>query len=153
MEYKMDRVREIKTAHEDPPIATWNGFLVLLIGLTLLAIGVWELLQGMASGRTSSVTALVMTIVVFVLLFIERNATGDHYRDAVPLIHSLTHFSTREPTMILRARNPGVWTAIGAAVGTAVGTALGNSPVGLALGAALGLALAVFAARRGKLIR
>ena len=36
--------------------------------------------------------------------------------------------------MILRARNPGLWTALGAGAGTAVGTALGNSPVGLALG-------------------
>jgi hypothetical protein len=52
--------------------------------------------------------------------------------------------------IFLRARNPGLWTAVGAGAGTAVGTALGNSPVGLALGAALGLALAVFAGRPGK---
>jgi hypothetical protein len=44
-----------------------------------------------------------------------------------------------------RARNPGMWTAVGAGAGTALGTALGNSPVGLALGAVLGLALAVLA--------
>ena len=51
-----------------------------------------------------------------------------------------------------RAKNPGLWTAVGAGAGTAVGTALGNSPIGLALGAALGLALALFAARPGKRI-
>jgi hypothetical protein len=52
--------------------------------------------------------------------------------------------------MVTRARNPGIWTAVGASAGTAVGTALGNSPVGLALGAALGLAWALFAARGRK---
>ena len=49
-----------------------------------------------------------------------------------------------------RAKNPGLWTTVGAGAGTAVGTALGNSPIGLALGAALGLALAVLAGRPGK---
>lgn len=52
--------------------------------------------------------------------------------------------------LILRARNPGLWTALGAGAGTAVGTALGNSPIGLALGAALGMLCAVFAGRQGK---
>jgi hypothetical protein len=51
-----------------------------------------------------------------------------------------------------RAKNPGLWTAVGAGAGTAVGTALGNSPIGLALGAALGLALALLAGRPGKRI-
>ncbi len=49
--------------------------------------------------------------------------------------------------MVTRARNPGMWTAIGASAGTALGTALGNSPVGLALGAMLGIAWALFIAR------
>ena len=39
--------------------------------------------------------------------------------------------------IFLRAKNPGLWTAVGAGAGTAVGTALG-------------LALAVFAGRPGK---
>jgi regulator of protease activity HflC (stomatin/prohibitin superfamily) len=66
----MERIRDIRNAHEERAITTWNGFLVLFIGLSLLAVGVWQLLQVMASGRTSSVTALVTTIVVFVLLFV-----------------------------------------------------------------------------------
>ena len=49
-----------------------------------------------------------------------------------------------------RARNPGMWTAVGAGAGTALGTALGNTPVGLALGAVIGLAWALFAARGRK---
>ena len=52
--------------------------------------------------------------------------------------------------MVTRARNPGLWTAVGAGAGTALGTVLGNTPVGLALGAALGIAWALFAARERK---
>ena len=52
--------------------------------------------------------------------------------------------------IILRARHPGLWTAVGASIGTAVGTALGNSPIGLALGAGIGVLFAVVAGRPGK---
>jgi len=52
--------------------------------------------------------------------------------------------------IVVRARHPGAWTAIGAAIGTAIGTALGNSPIGLALGAGMGVALAMLAARPAK---
>ncbi len=66
----MERIRDIKSAHEERAITTWNGFLVLFIGLGLVGIGIWELLQGISSGRTSSVSTLVTTVVVFVLLFV-----------------------------------------------------------------------------------
>lgn len=49
--------------------------------------------------------------------------------------------------IIVRAKNPGAWTAIGATAGIAAGTAIGNSPAGLALGAFMGLAVALWAAR------
>ena len=52
--------------------------------------------------------------------------------------------------MVTRARNPGMWTAIGAGVGIVLGTALGNTPVALAVGAALGVAWALFCARPRK---
>ena len=52
--------------------------------------------------------------------------------------------------MVMRARNPGTWTAIGAGVGIVLGTAMGNTPVGLAVGAVLGIAWALFCARRRK---
>ncbi len=52
--------------------------------------------------------------------------------------------------MVTRARNPGMWTAVGASAGTALGTVLGNTPVGLALGAMLGIAWALFNARTRK---
>ena len=66
----MERIREIKSAHEERPITTWNGFMVLAIGLALVVFGVWQLFQGVTYGRLGSVTGLVTTIVIFVLLFI-----------------------------------------------------------------------------------
>ena len=52
--------------------------------------------------------------------------------------------------MVMRARNPRLWTANGAGVGIVLGTALGNTPIGLALGAVVGVAWAVFVARPRK---
>ncbi len=66
----MERIREIKSAHEERPITTWNGFMVLAIGLALVVFGVWQLFQAVAYGRSGSVTGLVTTIVIFVLLFL-----------------------------------------------------------------------------------
>src|ERR1700682_1575835 len=66
----MERIREIKSTHEERPITTWNGFMVLAIGLALVVFGLWQLVQGVAYGRSGSVTGLVTTIVIFVLLFI-----------------------------------------------------------------------------------
>jgi len=66
----MERTREIKSAHEEHPITTWNGFAVVAIGLALVGFGLWQLLQGVAFGRPASVAGLVTAIVVFVLLFI-----------------------------------------------------------------------------------
>jgi len=66
----MERTREIKSAHLEQPIHTWNGFVVLIIGLALAAFGLWQLFQGLSYGRSGVVTGLAMTIVIFVLLFI-----------------------------------------------------------------------------------
>jgi regulator of protease activity HflC (stomatin/prohibitin superfamily) len=56
--------------HVERPIHTWNGFVVLIIGLALVAFGLWQLFQGLSYGRSGVVTGLAMTIVIFVLLFI-----------------------------------------------------------------------------------
>lgn len=66
----MERIREIKSAHVERPIITWNGFIALAIGLALVVAGLWQLFQGVAYGRSGSVTGLVTTIVIFVLLFV-----------------------------------------------------------------------------------
>jgi hypothetical protein len=69
-ELKMERIREIKSAHVERPVITWNGFIALAIGLALVVVGFWQLFQGVAYGRSGSVTGLVTTIVIFVLLFV-----------------------------------------------------------------------------------
>ena len=66
----MERIREIKSAHVERPIITWNGFIALAIGLALVVLGLWQLFQGVAYGRSGSVTGLVTTIGIFVLLFV-----------------------------------------------------------------------------------
>jgi regulator of protease activity HflC (stomatin/prohibitin superfamily) len=66
----MERTREIKAAHEERPITTWNGFAVLAIGLALVCFGVWQLFQGLAYGRSAPVTGLISAIVIFVVLFV-----------------------------------------------------------------------------------
>ena len=66
----MERIREIKSAHVERSIITWNGFIALAIGLALVMLGLWQLFQGVAYGRSGSVTGLVTTIVIFVLLFV-----------------------------------------------------------------------------------
>ncbi len=66
----MERTREIKSAHEERPITTWNGFVVLVIGLVLIAFGIWQLVQGIAFGRPASIAALMSAIAIFVVLFI-----------------------------------------------------------------------------------
>jgi len=66
----MERTREIKSAHLEQPIHSWNGFVALIIGLALAAFGLWQLFQGLSYGRSGVVTGLAMTIVIFVLLFI-----------------------------------------------------------------------------------
>ena len=49
--------------------------------------------------------------------------------------------------IVVRARHPGLWTAVGAGAGTAIGTVLGNSPIGLVLGTVVGILCAMFTAR------
>ena len=66
----MERIRDIKSAHVERPIITWNGFIALAIGLALVVLGLWQLFQALAYGRSGSVTGLVTTIVIFVLLFV-----------------------------------------------------------------------------------
>jgi regulator of protease activity HflC (stomatin/prohibitin superfamily) len=66
----MERIREIKSAHVERSIITWNGFIALAIGLALVMLGLWQLFQGVAYGRSGSVTGLVTTIVIFVLLLV-----------------------------------------------------------------------------------
>jgi len=66
----MERVISTKSAHAERPIATWNGFLVLAIGLALIALALWQLVQTVTGIRPLSMGALLGGIGVSLLLFL-----------------------------------------------------------------------------------
>jgi SPFH domain / Band 7 family len=66
----MERIDEYKSLHAERTVATWNGFLALVVGIAIILIAVWWLLQGLAGGRALSVGSLVATIGTFVALFL-----------------------------------------------------------------------------------
>ena len=52
--------------HRERPIGTWNGFLVLAIGLALYALGGWRIVAMVAQGRPT-LGAIVVIVVLFLL--------------------------------------------------------------------------------------
>jgi SPFH domain / Band 7 family len=66
----MERIDEYKSLHAERTVATWNGFLALVVGIAIILIAVWWLLQGLAGGRALSVGSLVATTGTFVALFL-----------------------------------------------------------------------------------
>jgi regulator of protease activity HflC (stomatin/prohibitin superfamily) len=59
-----------KSAHQEQPIGTWNGFLTLAIGIALVAGAIWQLVSTITGGRPASVGALIGALLVFVALLI-----------------------------------------------------------------------------------
>jgi regulator of protease activity HflC (stomatin/prohibitin superfamily) len=59
-----------KSAHQEQPIGTWNGFLTLAIGIALVAGAIWQLVSTITGARPSSVGALIGALLVFVALLI-----------------------------------------------------------------------------------
>jgi hypothetical protein len=66
----MERVVSTKSAHAERPITTWNGFLVLAIGLALIALALWQLVQTVTGMRPLSMGGLLAGIGVSLLLFL-----------------------------------------------------------------------------------
>jgi len=66
----MDRTGNLNSAHEERPIATWNGFVVLAIGLALVALAMWQLVQTVTGMRPFTAGGLIAGIGVFVLLLL-----------------------------------------------------------------------------------
>ena len=54
-----------KSAHTERPIATWNGFISLALGLAAIAASLWELFHGLAVERPAPVLA---TVLIFIAL-------------------------------------------------------------------------------------
>ncbi len=59
-----------KSAHQERPIGTWNGFVVLAIGIGLMAAAIWELVHAVTVGRPSSVGGLIGAILLFIALLV-----------------------------------------------------------------------------------
>jgi regulator of protease activity HflC (stomatin/prohibitin superfamily) len=66
----MESTGESRSAHIERHIGTWNGFAVLALGLALIVVAIWQLVQGITLGRPPTVSGLLATIGVFVLLFL-----------------------------------------------------------------------------------
>jgi hypothetical protein len=57
-----------RNAHTERPIATWSGFVSLVIGIGLVATGIWQLLHGLTVDRPASVGAVLTVVLLFVAL-------------------------------------------------------------------------------------
>jgi hypothetical protein len=64
------RPADNKTQHVERAATTWNGFVALIVGIALIAVAVWRLLQGVTSEHGGNVGALLGTIAIFVILFL-----------------------------------------------------------------------------------
>jgi SPFH domain/Band 7 family protein len=59
-----------KSAHQERPVGTWNGFVVLALGIGLVVAAIWELVHTITVDRPSSVGGLIGTILLFIGLLI-----------------------------------------------------------------------------------
>src|SRR2546426_2892842 len=66
----MEGTGELRNGHIERPIGTWNGFVVLAIGLALILFAIWQLIQGISVGRSVTASGLMGTIGLFLLLFL-----------------------------------------------------------------------------------
>ena len=63
----MDTVGGQRSVHRERPTATWNGFAALVIGIALIAGGLWQLVHGI---RYAGTGGLFGTVAIFVVVFI-----------------------------------------------------------------------------------
>jgi hypothetical protein len=63
----MERIvaNSANSAHQERPIGTWNGFVVLAIGIALVASAIWELVHAITVGRPLSAGGLIGAILLF----------------------------------------------------------------------------------------
>ena len=107
-----------RAIHAERPIATWNGFLMLAVGIGFLVLAVWQLVSMVGAGRpTIGVIALVVLWVVLGILALSGLYTlqpntaaivqlfGDYRGTSrVPGLRFTNPFYSRKK-MSLRARN------------------------------------------------
>src|SRR5664279_961757 len=59
-----------RNAHQERNVATWNGFMALLLGLGLIAAGIWQLIHHVTSRGSVSGAGFFGAIATFVALFL-----------------------------------------------------------------------------------
>ena len=112
------RVAVVRTMHDERPIATWNGFLMLAVGLALLLASLWRVVMMVGAGRPTlgAIAVVVLLLLLGILtlsgLYTLQPNTGailqlfGDYRGTsrVPGLRFTNPFYTRKK-ISLRARN------------------------------------------------
>jgi regulator of protease activity HflC (stomatin/prohibitin superfamily) len=66
----MERIANPKRAHQERPIFTWNGFAALVIGLLLLGLAVWRLVDAVQMARLTGAATLVGALAWVIVVFL-----------------------------------------------------------------------------------
>jgi regulator of protease activity HflC (stomatin/prohibitin superfamily) len=92
--------------HDESPIGTWNGFVVLFIGLALVGVAAWQLWSTITGGRPFSPWSFVAagTLFVFAMLILAGLYTLQPNEAAILQLFGAYRGTTRVPG--LRATNP-----------------------------------------------
>ncbi|HVE51394.1 MAG TPA: SPFH domain-containing protein [Casimicrobiaceae bacterium] len=93
------------SSHVERPIATWNGFVVLFIGITLLGFALWRLFAMVAAGRPTVMSIVVISLLVAIaVLTLAGLFTLQPNEAMILLLFGAYRGTTRTPG--LRAANP-----------------------------------------------
>ena len=92
--------------HDESPIGTWNGFVVLFVGLALVGVAAWLLWSTITGGRPFSPWSFVAvgTLFVFAMLILAGLYTLQPNEAAILQLFGAYRGTTRVPG--LRATNP-----------------------------------------------
>ena len=92
--------------HDESPIGTWNGFVVLFVGLALVGVAAWQLWSTITGGRPFSPWSFVAagTLFVFAMLILAGLYTLQPNEAAILQLFGAYRGTTRVPG--LRATNP-----------------------------------------------
>jgi regulator of protease activity HflC (stomatin/prohibitin superfamily) len=92
--------------HDESPIGTWNGFVVLFVGLALVGVAAWQLWSTITGGRPLSPWSFVAagTLFVFAMLILAGLYTLQPNEAAILQLFGAYRGTTRVPG--LRATNP-----------------------------------------------
>ena len=92
--------------HDESPIGTWNGFVVLFVGLALVGVAAWQLWSTITGGRPFSPWSFVAagTLFVFAMLILAGLYTLQPNEAAILQLFGAYSGTTRVPG--LRATNP-----------------------------------------------